>query len=293
MINRVFSILGAQWLIHQDTAISHLPVLISLMKGQDLNFTTTENEKPYVLAFAGPSENISLVGRWDLRDSNIPENSVAIIQIGGLICSWDSISVIEQLRSIKDNDLINSVVIVINSPGGMVAPLDLLSNSIKSLGKPSIVMITGMCASGAMWVASAADYRIATSRIDVIGSIGTKTSIQDNSAMLEKEGIKITDIYATLSTRKDEESRSLMEKKDTAPMVAFLDFINDHFHQTIRENLNISAESEVFTGAAFFAEKAQQLGLINEINTMDYALQKAYSLGLKHKIINQSKSLNF
>ena len=292
MLNRIFTILGAQWLIHQDTAISYLPVLIAFIKGQDVLLKSIDGPKPYVVAKFGSDDQINTVAKWNLDDEMIPDNSVAVIPIDGVICSWDSIRLMEQLRKVKENDQINSVLFVVNSPGGMVSQIDILAGMIKDLGKPSVAVIMGMAASAAMWVISAASYRIATSPIDSIGSIGTKTSIQDYSGLLEKIGIKITDFYATKSTRKDEECRAIKETGDAKPMTAFIDFVNEIFHQTIQKNLGIAPESEVFTGATFFAAKAQELGLINEIGSMESALNKAYQMGLKNKIINQSKSLN-
>ncbi len=293
MLNRVFSILGAQWLIHQDTAVSYLPVLIAFIKGQEILLKPMDDKKPYVVAWTGQDQQINTVGKWNLDDELIPENSVAVIPIDGVICSWDSMMLMNRLQEVKANDRINSVLLVVNSPGGMVSQIDLLSAMIKDLGKPTVALVMGMAASAAMWVISAASYRIATSQIDIIGSIGTKTSIQDYSGLLEKVGIKITDFYATKATRKDEEVRAFKATGDAKPMTDFVDFVNEVFHQAISENLGIAAESEVFTGAAFFAEKAKQLGLINEIGTMEGALTKAYQLGLKNKIINQSKSLKF
>ena len=293
MLNRIFSILGAQWLIHQDTAVSYLPVLIAFVKGQEMLLKSADDKKPYVVAWSDGAQLIPTIGKWNLTDASIPENSVAVIPVDGVICSWNSVDLMTMLRDAQANDSINSILLVVNSPGGMVSQIDLLAGSIKSLTKPTVSVVMGMAASAAMWVISATSYRIATSPIDVIGSIGTKTSIQDYSGLLEKIGIKITDFYATKSTRKDEEVRAIKENGDTKPMTAFVDFVNEVFHQAIRENLGIAADSEVFTGAAFFAAKAQELGLINEIGSMDYALAKAYQLGLRNKIINQSKSLNF
>ncbi|MFZ4523270.1 MAG: S49 family peptidase [Bacteroidales bacterium] len=292
MLNRIFSILGAQWLIHQDTAVSYLPVLIAFVKGQEMLLGPADDKKPYVVAWSDSAQLIPTIGKWNLTDASIPENSVAVIPVDGVICSWNSVDLMTMLRDAQANDSINSILLVVNSPGGMVSQIDLLAGSIKSLTKPTVSVVMGMAASAAMWVISATSYRIATSPIDVIGSIGTKTSIQDYSGLLEKIGIKITDFYATKATRKDEEVRAIKENGDTKPMAAFVDFVNEVFHQAIRENLGIAADSEVFTGAAYFAAKAQELGLINEIGSMDYALAKAYQLGLRNKIINQSKSLN-
>lgn len=293
MLNRIFSILSAQWLIHQDTAISYLPILIAFIKGQDILLKSEDEHPPYVVAWKDPGQPVNTVGRWDLDDPSIPENSVAVLTLSGPITSWDSTDLMTKLRRVEANNQINSILLVVNSPGGMVSQIDVLADTIKSMTKPTVAMISGMAASAAMWVISGAAYRIATSKLDVVGSIGTKSSIEDYSGLLEKIGIKITDFYATKSTRKDEEYRAFVENGDKKPMTDFIDFVNEVFHEAIRTNLGISAESEVFTGAAFFAEKALELGLINEISTMDAALEKAYKLGLKNKIITQSNQLKF
>ena len=293
MLNRIFSILGAQWLIHQDTAISYLPVLIAFTKGQDILLKPSEVPKPYIVGWSSPEEDIQTVKEYRLDDDDIPFNSVAVIPIDGVICSWDSVYYMNLIRQAESNPRINSILFVINSPGGMISQIDVLANTIKGLSKPTVSVIAGLAASAAMWVISATNYRIATSPMDTIGSIGVKTSIQDYSGMLEMNGIKITDIYASLATRKDEAVRTFLEKGETKLISDKLDFVNQVFHSAIQQNLNIAAESEVFTGADYFAARAQELGLINEINTMNYALTKAYSLGITNKLIYQSKTINF
>ena len=85
MLNRIFSILGAQWLIHQDTAVSYLPVLIAFIKGQDMLLKPSDDHKPYVVAWDGPTPGIPTIGKWGLSDTTIPENSVAVIPVDGVI----------------------------------------------------------------------------------------------------------------------------------------------------------------------------------------------------------------
>lgn len=291
MLNRIFSILSAQWLIHQDTAISYLPVLIAFVRGQDFSVETKDNPIR-IVTYMDPMQPVSTVGRWNLDNPDIPENSVAVLMIDGPITSWNSMDLMARLKMAEANPRINSVILQVNSPGGMVSQLDLLVGTIKNLQKPVVSVITGMAASAAMWLISATSYRIATSKIDMIGSIGAKVSLQDFSGLLAKIGIKIEDFYASKSTRKEEEYRAWKESGDTEKITGMVDFINEAFHAAIRENLGIKADSEVFTGAVYFAEQAKSLGLINEINSPDYALAYAYKVGLINKINTQSKSLN-
>jgi ClpP class serine protease len=292
MLHRLISILSAQWLIHQDTATTFLPLLLALTRGEKILPEFSASETPFILAFNGDT-TLPVVGKSQLTDLSLEENSVAVLSLSGPICSWDSLELIRQLSQVEANDKINSVLLAVNSPGGMVNQTDILAEKIRSMTKPTVAVISGMAASAAMWIISAASLRIATSPMDLVGSVGTKVSIQDYSGLLEKIGIRVSDFYASKATRKDEEIRAIKSSGDTAPITAFVDYVNEIFHQAIRENLGIAADSEVFTGATFFASKALDLGLINEIGTGERALTYAYELGLKNKIISQSKYLNF
>jgi signal peptide peptidase SppA len=293
MLNRILSILSAQWLIHEDTAMSYLPALVAFVQGQQISLDEYKHPKPFVVASAGPGQPINLARyRWELQDPSIPENSVAVIVIDGPICSWDSMDLVDRFRIVQANDRINAVLLMVSTPGGMVMGLDLVANTIKNLGKPTVAMTIGMTASAGIWITSAATLRIATSSMDQIGSIGTKSSITDLTGLFEKLGIKNKEFYATKSTKKDEQLRALKDGNEK-PMQEYIDKVNEFFHQAIIENLKIDAESEALSGAIFFAQQAMDLGLIDEINTMDYALETAYQLGLTNKINSQIKQFKF
>lgn len=294
MLQRILSILSAQWLIHEDTAMSYVPAMIAFLRGQQVVLGDYKMPKPYVVGIRQPGEQISLVQyHWELNDENIPENSVAVVVIDGPICSWNSMDIMTRLKEIQENDRINAVLLQVNSPGGMVLGIDLLASAIKNLGKPVVAMTTGMTCSAAAWITATATRRIATSGMDMFGSIGVMTSLSDYKGLFEKYGIKQVDLYATKATRKNEASRAWAESGDTKPMQDFLDQVNEFFHKAITDNLGIKEDSEVLTGATFWAQKALDLGLIDEIGTMDSALETAYSLGLKNKAINQFNSLKF
>ena len=288
MIERILTLLEAKWLIHRETAISYLPMLIAFANGQKFVWSAEEEADmkkraiPKVIAFGRSA--VDIAGEYSLDDQNIPQNSVAVIPIQGTILSWKSMQLIESITKAKNNDNIIAILFPVTSPGGMVFMTDITSTLIKDVGKPTVAMIMGMACSGAMWMISAMEYRIATSPMDLVGSIGDMTTWMDLSGLLEdKLGIKVEQIYATLSTRKNEWEKALKEG-NKAPILQDLDFVNEIFHQAIQENLGISKESEVFAGATYNAKQAIDLKLINEIGTMDYALEYAYKRGLSNKI---------
>ncbi|TSA24360.1 MAG: hypothetical protein D4R67_11995 [Bacteroidetes bacterium] len=282
MIYRLFEILDAQWLIHRETALSYLPVLISFLNGGKIVLEADDIKKPYV--FAQGQDPINPVSRYDLDSPDIPDNSIAVIPIQGAIVSWKSIELISNLQKAEANPQIISTVFLVNSPGGMVYYTDITADAIKSASKPTVAVIMNMAASAAMWLISAMDYRIATSSLDRVGSIGVRVSFTDfNGFLKEKLGITVYDIYASKSTKKDEEIRTLLEG-DNSKVISGADFINEIFHQAIRENLSLKENPEVFTGALFYAKKAMELGLINAIGSISAAFEYTYKEGLAHKI---------
>jgi ClpP class serine protease len=295
MLDKLFSILAADWLISSDTVLSYLPTFIAFLNGGKFDLQNIHEKKPSVMAFNmdGTPQPINIVKDYCLEDPTIPENSLAIIPIQDVILSWKTMQLINDIKAADQNPQINSILFAVSSPGGMTSQLDIASKAIKDLSIPSVAVIFEMCASAAMWLTSAMTYRIATSPMDQVGSIGTKASFNDFSGLLkEKIGINITDFYATKSVNKDGAIRAFLANGDKAPITAKIDFINEYFHSQIQSNLGIKPESEVFSGDIYYAEKAKELGLINEINTMDYALSYAYTLGLTNKITTFSNNIN-
>ena len=266
-------------------------MLISYLNGQKLAIDFSQEEKqkkPFALAFN--QDLVNPINPGDISNPNIEENSVAVIPISGPLCSWDTMNIHSYLQQANENPNIVSILFLTNSPGGMVFYTDILAKAIKNSPKPTVAAIMNLDASAAMWLTSACNYRIATSEMDRIGSIGIMAVINDNAKLFEKIGIDKKEFYATLSTRKNESFRHYQENINTNPdkagelITKEIDFTNLVFHKAIEDNLGIPRTSEIYQGATYTAQQAIDLGLIHEINSMEYALNYAYDLGLANKI---------
>lgn len=296
MLDRLLQILDAKWLINREIVLTYLPVFLAFLNGQKLILEKSSGTRPHVIGFPNgqkkifmtkAQDDINLTDTYGLDDPNLPENSVAVIPIDGVLMSWKTMDIVRMIHLASDNDKICSIIFMVNSPGGMVFYTDITAEMIKAVQKPTVSVIFNMAASAAMWLISATNYRIATSQMDRVGSIGVKTSFTDfNGFLKEKLGITVYDIYATLSTKKDEEIRALLAGNQQ-PILDDLDETNAIFHQAIMDNLGIQKDSEVFTGAIYNAKKGIELGLINEINSLEYAVNYAYQLGLANIIKSQ------
>src|SRR5882724_94932 len=93
---------------------------------------------------------------------------------------------------------VTSLVLLVDSPGGAVDGIEEFADAIFSARgtKPVSALISGMGASAAFWLASAASKVYITSSTALVGSIGVVATHADFSARDAKEGVKITEITA-------------------------------------------------------------------------------------------------
>lgn len=100
-------------------------------------------------------------------------------------------------RALARDDL-RALVIDIDSPGGRA---DLVPETAAQLragrreGRPIVAVANTLAASGAYWIAAAADEVVVTPSGQV-GSIGVYTMHEDVSAALEREGVRVTMLRA-------------------------------------------------------------------------------------------------
>ena len=219
---------------------------------------------------------------YSLESMDIPDDSVAMIWVEGIIYPWKSFEIENQIAKVNGNPKLLGALLFMNTPGGATHRVDITSTAITNSKKPIAAYATGICASSGIWLASGSKRIFAASITDRIGSIGIKSTFRDITKYLEEAGIVEKDIYATLSTEKDAESRA-MKVGNEEPIIANLDFVNEVFHKVIATNRKIKydKESPIFKGAIFNAQEAIANGLIDQIGTLDEALTWVLTEGLK------------
>lgn len=105
-----------------------------------------------------------------------------------------SAQLIESREGIFKNDRVKALFLHINTPGGTVADSDNIYRMIKTYKKqyqvPVYAYVDGLCASGGMYVASAAD-KVYASDVSLIGSVGVLSpSFFNVTKLMEKVGIE-------------------------------------------------------------------------------------------------------
>ena len=109
-----------------------------------------------------------------------------------LMGATDSEEIGAAIREAGQRDDVRAVFLNIDSPGGTVLGTPELANAVASLNerKPVYAFSSGLMASAAYWIASQARAIYATPSAQ-IGSIGVVQAVIDDSAALDKEGIKV------------------------------------------------------------------------------------------------------
>ncbi len=204
-------------------------------------------------------------------------NNIAIIPIHGALTKYDTcfnlgtLNISQQISSFIERDDIIGIVLDIDSPGGAVssvAPLIDIIDKVKKAGK-TIIAHCDTCCSAAYWIASHCDAIFSDNKLSITGSIGAYCSILDNREN-KLNGYKLISVYAKESSDKNLSYREALDGK-IEKMQEELSVIVKEFHSSILSNRpNIAKETEgVLSGSTFYSEKAIELGLIDDIATLE------------------------
>jgi protease-4 len=279
-------ILSGPWLISTERSAAYASVLLSLIKGESVfevdSSMFRQWNRPYILAI---SENQNQ--RFGFSDEEIPVGSIAVIPIRSEILKYDqpcgprgTQSILNDIKAAGQNPNIKGIVLVIDSPGGQVSGIDLLAEAIKNSSIPTVAFIDGMAASAAYWIISGASKIIASSDLDRIGSIGTMMMVEDLQPALEQMGIKFHEVYATLSVDKNRDINQVLEGRYDNYRENVLDVINAKFLSAVKEN-RPNLNDLALTGKIYFAPQAIELGLVDQIGSLEQAIEEAIALAMK------------
>lgn len=176
---------------------------------------------------------------------------------------------IESREGVFEEGRVKALFLMINTPGGTVTDSDGIYRAIKAYKKrydvPVYAYVNGLCASGGMYVASAAD-KVFASDVSIIGSVGVALSPFINvSKLLDKLGIESQTI--TSGTGKDAMNplRPWKENED-ANLEAISKYYYGQFLDIVTEarpRLDRALLIETYGAHIFPAEEAQKIGMID------------------------------
>jgi len=236
-----------------------------------LEVAARENEAPEAVA--------AKLGRQLQNSYNATErDGVAIIPVTGPLFRYANIFtaisgassyalIARDFMSALENPQITSIILDIDSPGGEVNGVSELASMIfEARGtKPIIAYASGDAASGAYWIASAAD-EIVVSETSALGSIGVVGIYRGKSA---KESAETVEIVSSQSPHKRLDP---MSDDGRAKLQTRIDSMADVFVSTIARNRSVTADhvlEHYGGGDVMIGAHAVNAGLADRIGSLE------------------------
>lgn len=233
------------------------------------------------------------------KKSNGKPYQVKVIAIKGELvddcdeweCYWNgyvSMSKIgEEITESINNADNSAIILAIDSPGGMVKGVEKLANIIRNSTVPIVSFVSGRCASGAYWLATATKLIVSEETNSMFGSIGAMQIHDDRSKFYELQGEKITVIASDGSEDKiSPNSFAPLDDRGLANVKAILNGVNDSFKKAVKQG-RIDISEDAFTGKMFLAGEALDMKMIDFVGDLQLAANKAISL--QTQILNESE----
>jgi capsid assembly protease len=199
----------------------------------------------------------------------------------------------EQFRQAVDDPGIKAIVIDVDSPGGTVSGVDELASEIYAArGQKKIIAVSNcLMASAAYYIACSAT-EIVASPSSQTGSIGIFAALRDESAALEKAGIKVHLItYGENKAAGD--PRVPITEGAIADLTKMVHAYGGMFDAAVGRGRKISATKVHETygqGLTFTAKDAVKLGMVDRVGTIDDVLAELGVRGGSSRIQMQAQN---
>ncbi|ECP0188016.1 signal peptide peptidase SppA [Salmonella enterica] len=185
-----------------------------------------------------------------------------------------------QIRDARLDPKVKAIVLRVNSPGGSVNASEVIRAELaaaKAVGKPVVVSMGGMAASGGYWISTPANYIVAspstlTGSIGIFGVINTVENSL-SSIGVHSDGVS-TSPLADISMTKalSPEVQQMMQLSIEYGYKRFITLVADARKRT-PEQIDKIAQGHVWTG-----EDAKANGLVDSLGDFDDAVAKAAEL---------------
>ncbi|EHB7906870.1 signal peptide peptidase SppA [Salmonella enterica] len=185
-----------------------------------------------------------------------------------------------QIRDTRLDPKVKAIVLRVNSPGGSVNASEVIRVELaaaRAAGKPVVVSMGGMAASGGYWISTPANYIVAspstlTGSIGIFGVINTVENSL-SSIGVHSDGVS-TSPLADISMTKalSPEVQQMMQLSIEYGYKRFITLVADARKRT-PEQIDKIAQGHVWTG-----EDAKANGLVDSLGDFDDAVAKAAEL---------------
>ncbi len=263
-MNRILSFLtnGTPWAIEQ----SALETIIAIAQREN-NLEAVLKERGEPLDHTYRVENRNGVALMPINGPLFPRANL-FSQISG---AYSVEMLAQDLATLKADAEVESLVLMIDSPGGHTTMINEFANQIAAFSKPVVAYVVGQASSAAYWLASAAD-KIVLDDAALVGSIGVVAALSSK----DKDRIEIVSSHAE-DKRPDistEEGRAVVQTIVDDMEAVFIDSVLK-FRGMDREQIT------ALRGGVVVGAKAVKMGLADELGSLEHVIQ---TLQLEHSM---------
>lgn len=246
-----------------DTDFSGLTGFIKLMNlMMGVETTTTRSTRPKIAVIHATGAIMTGESKTDL--------------LGGQVLGANTI--IKAIRTARDDKSVKAIVLRVDSPGGSALASDLIWRALQNVGKPVVVSMGDVAASGGYYISMGADAIFAEpgTLTGSIGVVGGKLALK---GLYEKVGIT-TSVISRGNHSGALSALDAFSDSERKAMQKLLDDIYEQFttkaaagRKMKLEELEKLARGRVYTGAM-----AKKNGLVDELGSLDDAVAHAKKL---------------
>ncbi|MEZ9663216.1 signal peptide peptidase SppA [Vibrio cyclitrophicus] len=237
-------------------------------------------------------DSYNALGYYEYRTTILPDltsesHDVAVIVASGAIMDGkqprgtvggDTTAAL--LRQARNDDQVKAVVLRVDSPGGSAFASEVIRNeieAIKQAGKPVVVSMSSLAASGGYWISMGAD-KILAQPTTLTGSIGIFSVITTFEKGLNDIGV-YTDGVGTspfsglgITTGLSDGAKDAFQMGIENGYRRFISLVGEN------RGIEVDAVDKIAQGRVWTGQDAMQKGLVDEIGDFDDAIAAAASL---------------
>lgn len=256
--------------------------------------TRVETDKKLTALFGEDKDNGFKFIDFEDYLSSLPDriysessNKIAVVNVEGTIVDGDSFeeevggdTVAGLLRQAYEDKSVKAVILRVNSPGGSAFASEIIRQEVENLqhsGKPVVVSMGGMAASGGYWISATADHIVADKNT-ITGSIGIFALFPTFEKSIKKIGVSADGVStsalaeANAFTALSPELNQIYQLEIEQGYDQFLNIVSKGRKMT-KEQADKLAQGQIWLG-----EEAYANGLVDEIGDFDTAVDKAFKL---------------
>lgn len=223
---------------------------------------------------------------WVLLQRAVPSTATsaphtALVELRGEIAPDTEASaerLVAALKEAFEDKGAVAVVLRVNSPGGSPVQAGIVNDEIRRLkakhGKKVYAVVEEICASGAYYVAVAAD-EIFVDKASLVGSVGVLMDGFGFTEAMVKLGVERRLI--TAGTNKGMlDPFSPADPAQTAYAKAMLDQIHQQFITVVKQGrgTRLKETPETFSGLVWNGEEAVKMGLVDKFGNLDFVARE-------------------